>query len=198
MYLVHLPAAWAEVEHWLFFDEDPRPNGCIYKVVAGVEFEDLSATDAAFQRSATQKMPVLARHERRQHYRLFSCRHDVEPEYVILSGFAFRFADWTAFLASPVAKDEKLQPIRAADVAIKRAATAASICISIRPEGLWWGQCERSGLGAQSRLYGHWLSATEFETEQGAVLVCPPPGPDDRRDGPVAWREASVPRNSSM
>jgi len=192
MYLIHIPAERAGVDHWLFFDVDPRRDGCTSEVMAGVDFIDLGATSAGRGGSSTTKMPVLARSVQRPHFRLFPCRIAVPFDYEFLEGFAFHFVTWSDFMASPIAKDEDWRPIQtqtAARVEVKPATTNSHICVSIRPEGMWWETGDRLSSHTTSRLYGRWLNSTEFETEQGPVLVCPPKGPEGYREGPVAWRE---------
>jgi hypothetical protein len=105
MYLIHIPAARAGFDHWLYFDEDPRPKGCTHQVVADVEFHDLDPGDAARPGSSLTRMPVLARAETAHCYKVFPSKLSVPFDYELLDGFAFRFPTWEEFMETPIAKD---------------------------------------------------------------------------------------------
>ena len=111
MYLIHIPAEKAGFDHWLYFEKDPRPDGCAHAVVEDVEFSGLDSADFAGRGSASSQFPVLARLPESPNYRLFPSLLSVPFDYERLSGFAFEFPDWPAFMATPIAKDDQWRPL---------------------------------------------------------------------------------------
>lgn len=64
------------------------------------------------------------------------------------------------------------------------------IYVSVTPDGLQWPTREDSINSSNfARIPGRWISDTEFETTDGEVMLIPPTGADDWRDGPINWRE---------
>jgi len=113
MYLIHIPAERAHIDHWLYFDEDPRPKGCTHSVVEGVEFQDLPAEDAGRGGSTVNlKMPVLARDPKAPRFGLYPCKIAVPLEYELLPGIAFSFPTWADFMATPICKDDQWRPLK--------------------------------------------------------------------------------------
>ena len=113
MYLIHIPAERAGIDHWLYFVDDPRRHGCTHSVVEDVEFTDLDQKFAERNPNESARFPVLGRSEfRPNNYKVFPSRLSVPLDYEILSGFAFQFSDWNAFLETPVAKDSDWRPIQ--------------------------------------------------------------------------------------
>ena len=112
MYLIHIPAERAGVAHWLYFDHDPRPRGCVHNVYEGVEFKDLDPKYMQRKGGDSARFPVLARSEQPPHrYQVFPSWLNIPDNYERLDGFAFYFPTWEAFLETPVAKDEEWRPI---------------------------------------------------------------------------------------
>jgi hypothetical protein len=113
MFLIHIPAERAGVDHWLYFNDDPRSRGCTHHVVEGVEFTDLDVNFGEMQAGKSARFPVLARSERPPlRYQVFPSRLSVPLDYEPLQGFAFQFPDWDSFLETPVAKDSDWRPIK--------------------------------------------------------------------------------------
>jgi hypothetical protein len=113
VYLIHIPAERAGVDHWLYFQDDPRNYGCSHDVVEGVEFTDLDVTLSEMQAGKSARFPVLARSEHPPlRYQVFPSRLSVPLDFEPLSGFAFQFPNWDAFLETPVAKDSDWTPIK--------------------------------------------------------------------------------------
>jgi hypothetical protein len=113
VYLIHIPAERAGVDHWLYFHEDPRNRGCTHNVVEGVEFTDLDVTFSDMNSTASIRFPVLARSEHPPlRYKVFPSRLSVPLDFEPLQGFAFEFPNWDAFLETPVAKDSEWRPIQ--------------------------------------------------------------------------------------
>ena len=113
MYLIHIPAERAGVDHWLYFNDDPRGDGCTHQVVEGVDFTDLESRFIDRKASDSAKFPVLGRSGFRPNtYRVFPSRLSVPLDFEILEGFAFQFPTWSAFMETPVAKDSQWRPIQ--------------------------------------------------------------------------------------
>lgn len=112
MFLVHIPAEKAGFDHWIFFDSDPRPQGCTRPVVENAEFEDLPPERRRPGGPLTSSFPILGRSvNSSSRFKLFSLNGSIPREFEILEGFAFAFPDWNSFLESPIAKDDKWRPI---------------------------------------------------------------------------------------
>lgn len=113
VYLIHIPAERAGFNHWIYFDADPRPNGCTYPVVGGVELSDGRSNGNATNGPLTASYPILSRSKIvPNRYRLFATKLHVPGEFEVLEGLAFAFPDWDAFMASPIAKDSDWKPIQ--------------------------------------------------------------------------------------
>ena len=112
MYLIHVPAEKAGVDHWLFFDEDPRPRGCSRQAVEGVEFRDLQEPAPDLIRPQSGSIPRLARSLYPPwRYQVFPSRLSASYEFEYLDGFAFHFPTWEAFMETPIAKDRQWRTI---------------------------------------------------------------------------------------
>jgi hypothetical protein len=113
VYLIHIPADRAGVDHWLYFHEDPRERGCSHQVVEGVEFTDLDVSFSEMNANISARFPVLARSEDPpMRFKVFPSHLSVPLDFEPLQGFAFEFPTWDAFLETPVAKDSDWQPIK--------------------------------------------------------------------------------------
>ena len=113
MFLVHIPAERAGFDHWLFFDSDPRPDGCVRPVVEDAELEDLPTGARKPGGPLTSRFPILGRSTvMPNRFKLFAIEGSIPHEFEVLEGFAFAFPDWSAFLESPIAKDDKWRPIQ--------------------------------------------------------------------------------------
>jgi len=112
MYLVHIPAEKAGIDHWLFFDEDPRPKGCEHQAVEGVEFRDLQETASDLGRRQSGVIPRLARTVQPPwRFQVFPSRLSATYDFEFLEGFAFHFPTWEAFMETPIAKDRQWRTI---------------------------------------------------------------------------------------
>ena len=112
MYLLHIPAERAGIDHWLFFESDPRSEGCSRDVVTDVHFRDLPALVSESRASSSMRLPVLARSSRPpSHYKLFVSKQSVPEDFEVLDGFAFQFPTWKEFMETPIAKDDSWNPI---------------------------------------------------------------------------------------
>jgi hypothetical protein len=113
LFLVHLPTSRIGFDHWIFFEHDPRPEGCTMPVIEHADLEDRSEGARKPGSPLTASYPILGRSTKSPAvFKLFSREASIPLEFEVLEGFAFAFRDWKAFMESPIAKDEKWRPIQ--------------------------------------------------------------------------------------
>jgi hypothetical protein len=112
MFLVHIPAESYGFDHWLFFDADPRLDGCARPVAEDAKLENLFAGRRKPCDPLTAKLPILCRSTvSPNRFMLSAMKGKIPDDFEVVQGFAFAFPNWAAFLESPIAKDKDWQPL---------------------------------------------------------------------------------------